>query len=272
METMYQVTKRTTGLTPYLLDNAGEQAGDRFDALSAIFDPGTIRHIEGLGITSGWHCLEVGGGGGSIAKWLTTRIGATGHVLATDIDTRYLETLRSPVLEVRRHNIIIDQLPEAAFDLVHARLVLMHLPDRELAIRHMIGALKPGGWLLVEEFDALSLYPDPNVCHFETSTKTSAALRKVMTDGGVDLRYGRRLSWQLREHGLGDVGAEGRLFMWQAGSVGAALVRSNYEQLHDLIIDTGLVSEHEYKHDLERLKEDYLGPSPIMWAAWGRLT
>ena len=60
----------------YLLDNAAPQATVRFDALSTIFDPGTIRHLEACGVRDGWHCCEVGAGGGSIASWLanpTTR-------------------------------------------------------------------------------------------------------------------------------------------------------------------------------------------------------
>ena len=114
----------------YALDNAAVQAGDRFSALSELFDAGTIDHIEQRGITSGWHCLELGGGGGSIAAWLSERVGPTGRVVVTDINTRFLDPLQRPNLEVRRHNIVTDPLPEGAFDLIHARLVLMHLPER----------------------------------------------------------------------------------------------------------------------------------------------
>ncbi len=51
----------------YVFDNAAEQADARFRALSEIFDPGTIRHLDDRGVDQGWHCLEVGGGNGSIA-------------------------------------------------------------------------------------------------------------------------------------------------------------------------------------------------------------
>jgi ubiquinone/menaquinone biosynthesis C-methylase UbiE len=141
----------------YALDNAAVQAGDRFSALSELFDAGTIHHIEQRGITSGWHCLEVGGGGGSIATWLSERVGRPGRVLVTDINTRFLDSLQHPNLEVRRHNIVTDPLPEGAFDLIHARLVLMHLPERDAVLTRLIKALKPGGWLLDEEFDVLSM-------------------------------------------------------------------------------------------------------------------
>jgi tRNA A58 N-methylase Trm61 len=92
----------------YALDNAAVQAGDRMTALSEIFDPGTIHHIEQRGITSGWHCLEVGGGGGSIANWMSERVGRSGRVVVTDINTRFLNSLQRSNLEVRRHNIVTD--------------------------------------------------------------------------------------------------------------------------------------------------------------------
>ena len=80
---------------------------------------------------SGWRCLEVGGSGGSIATWLAARVVPSGHVLVTDIEPRFLDSLKLPSTEVRRHNVATDPLPESAFDLVHARLVPVHLPERE---------------------------------------------------------------------------------------------------------------------------------------------
>src|ERR1700741_745077 len=100
----------------YALDNAGREASARFAALAALYDHGTIRHLEERGVNSNWHCLEVGGGGGSIAACLAARVGPTGLVLVTDIEPRF-EPLRIPNLEVRLHDIIADPLPEAAFDL-----------------------------------------------------------------------------------------------------------------------------------------------------------
>ena len=145
----------------YVFDNAAEQASARLSALSEIFDPGSIRHLNERGVDQGWCCLEIGGGNGSIASWLSRRVGPTGSVLVTDIDTRFLETVKLPNCEVRRHNIVTDSLPEGAFDLVHSRLVLLHLPERDRALRRMVAALKPGGWLLDEEFDSASLLADP---------------------------------------------------------------------------------------------------------------
>jgi SAM-dependent methyltransferase len=54
---------------------------------------------------------------------------------------------------VRCHDVGVDPPPGDGFDLVHARLVLVHVPQRAAALAAMISALRPGGWLLVEEAD-----------------------------------------------------------------------------------------------------------------------
>src|SRR5438034_3794011 len=48
-----------------------ETERQRLRALSDIYDPDTIRHLEDLGVGTGWRCLEVGAGEGSIARWLS---------------------------------------------------------------------------------------------------------------------------------------------------------------------------------------------------------
>jgi SAM-dependent methyltransferase len=256
----------------YILDNAGRETPERFAALAAMYDPGTIRHLENCGVRSGWHCLEVGGGGGSIASWLAARVGSAGRVLATDIDPRLLESLQIPNLEVRRHDIVIDPLPQGTFDLVHSRLVLLHLPEREKALARMIAALKPGGWLIDEEFDAFSMLPNSVANPGEILLKTHIAMRQVMKDHGVDDGYfARRLFSRLRAHGLVDVGAEASMFIWQSGSRGVSLLRANYEQLHRSMIDAGYLTEEQFDQDIARLDDPgFLMPSPIMWTAWGR--
>src|SRR5262249_59444910 len=96
------------GASGYVFGNEGKEAPTRFAALSALFDPGTKQHIEARGLRRGWRCLEVGGGGGTIAAWLASRVGPDGRVLATDIDPRFLQSLGIPNLEGRRHAIVGD--------------------------------------------------------------------------------------------------------------------------------------------------------------------
>jgi len=255
----------------YAFDNAAAQTPARFSALAGIFDPGTERHLSALGVGKGWRCLEVGGGGGSIAAWLCDRVGRAGRVVATDLDTRFLEQLELRNLEVRRQNLVADALPEGPFDLVHVRLVLMHLPEREAVLARLVDALSPGGWLLVEEFDSVSARSDPEINPAEGYLKSFRALLDVLSDSGVDLRYGRLLPGRLRAHGLRDVMAEGRTFMWPGRSIGTELMRANLEQLRDTMIESGRITAAEFERDVARLDDDdFLVPSPVMWSAWGR--
>jgi SAM-dependent methyltransferase len=255
----------------YLLDNAGREASARFDALSVIYDGDTIRHLEDRGVGEGWQCLEVGGGGGSIAGWLADRVGPTGRVLVTDIDPRFLESLSAQNVEVRRHNIATDPLPESAFDLIHARLVLMHVPEREQVLARLVAALKPGGWLVDEEFDSASLLPDSAVNPSEVFLETHKALMRIFDDRGVGRRWGRMLFGRLQALGLANVDAQARMSMWHCGSPGAFMMRTNFEQLRGALIDGGYITGQDFDRDIARLDDpDFIAPSPIMWTVWGR--
>ena len=256
----------------YVFDNRNESAEKRYRELSVLYDAQTLRHIEQRGIEEGWSCLEVGGGGGSIASWLCKRVGPTGRVLATDIEPHFLEALAFRNLEVRRHDIRYEGLPERQFDLAHARLVLMHLPGRELALRRMLASLKPGGWIVVEEFDNLSILPNPIVNPGEEELKVIRAGLRVLTARGVELRYGRWLPRQLQSLGLVNVGAEASTTMWHGDSPGTRLYKLTFEELADPILRSGLISEAEFETDMRRLDElDFLTLSPMMWTAWGQV-
>ncbi len=133
----------------YQYDHSWHQERTRLAMLEQIEDPGTIRHLQTLGVTEGWQCLEIGAGGGSIADWLCKRVGSGGHVTATDLETKFLMALDHANLEILRHDIVNDDLPEAAFDLVHERAVLTHIPERDA---RRLAALR-GGRLLPIRFD-----------------------------------------------------------------------------------------------------------------------
>ena len=187
-------------MATYQFDNLWHQARQRLRGIEATWDPGTIRHLETLGVSEGWQCLEVGGGGGLIAEWLSQRVGPSGHVLATDINTRFLEALHAPNLEVRRHDILADELPEGAFDLVHVRAVLMHMSEPAATVRRMVAALKPGGWLLAEEVDFSTLVPEPTAAAVTAALFQKGMQAVVTFIAGGD--YGQSIYRDLRVHGL----------------------------------------------------------------------
>src|SRR5580700_6692619 len=94
----------------YPLDNKWIAARERLAQLEAVWDPWTIRNFEKVGVKEGWHCLEVAGGGGSVAEWLCRQVGGSGHVVATDLQPHFLKTVAASNLEVWRHDILSDTL------------------------------------------------------------------------------------------------------------------------------------------------------------------
>jgi SAM-dependent methyltransferase len=256
----------------YVFDNVSKNAGAQYRELSRVYDENTIRHIEQRGIDKGWSCLEVGGGGGSIASWLCARVGVRGRVLATDLDPRFLQELSYENLEVRRHDIRTEGLPKGEFDLAHARLVLIHLPDREVALRRIIDALKPGGWIVVEECDALTFLPDPAVSPGEVNMRVRQAFVEALTARGVDLHCGRLLAHELKANALVQIGVEATASLWGGKSSGTRLMRLHFEEMREAMVSSGLISPVEFDADLKRIdQEDFLMPSPMMWTAWGQL-
>ncbi|MGW5861500.1 methyltransferase domain-containing protein [Streptomyces sp. NPDC055239] len=256
----------------YLLDNARSEAGIRFDALSELFDPTTFRHIETLGIASGWQCWEVGAGGPSVVTWLADRVGPTGRVLATDIDTSWASRAAGGVIEVLHHDVGRDEPPVSGFDFVHARLVLVHVADRERALRAMAGALRPGGWLLVEDADPAS---QPLICLDEygpeqaLANKLRAGFRSLLAARGADLAYGRKVPRLLREAGLTDVTADAYFPITSAACdvLEAATVR----HVRDRLIAAGLATDEEIDRHLASVTSGRLdlATSPMI-SAWGR--
>jgi len=193
---------------------ATEPAADqrrRLELLEARYDPLTFRRLDAVGVAPGWACLEVGAGAGSVARWLAARVGTTGHVVATDLDPRFLGGDLGAAVTVRRHDIRTDALEEAAFDLVHCRALLCHLNDPAAALTRMAAAVRPGGWLLVEDADYATFDAAcPN--HPLSPAWAGAALRlacSLAANGVIDPRFGRRLPALLSDLGLVDRGHEG---------------------------------------------------------------
>ena len=255
----------------YLLDNQQVEAGQRFDALSVLFNPSTFRHAQAVGLAPGWRVWEVGAGSPSVPAWFAEQVGAQGHVLATDIDTSWLHT-GTPGYEVRRHDVGSEPPPAGLFDLVHARLVLVHLPARGQALTAMVAALKPGGWLLLEEADpALQplVCPDESGAEQELANKVKRGFRTLLAQRGVDLAYGRTLPRLLRDAGLSEVGSDAYFPM--GGPACTDLERATVEQVRGPLIAAGIATEAELTQHLFHVATGRLdlATSPMV-TAWGR--
>ena len=255
----------------YLLDNARVEAGERFTWLAELFDGVTRGHLDRLGVAPGWRCWEVGAGGPSIPEALATAVGPTGYVLATDINPAWLDPHGG--YEVRRHDIVADPPPQpGSFDLVHARLVLVHVPDRASALATMVAALRPGGWLLIEDADTEL---QPLACLDELgpaqqrANRLRRAVRELLTRRGADLRYGRTLPHALRTAGLVDVRAAGCFPI--GGLACDRLETATVRMVRAELLAAGLATDGEIDAHLAAIDagELDLTLAPLI-SAWGR--
>ncbi|MBQ0830406.1 methyltransferase domain-containing protein [Streptomyces tagetis] len=256
----------------YLLDNRRAEAAERFDAFATLFDPITFRHLEALGAGPDRRYWEVGAGGTSVVSWLAAKVGPAGRVLATDIDTTHVAPAGRPPVEVRVHDVGAEDLPEDGFDLVHARLVLVHVPDRERALRSMIQALRPGGHLLVEDADPSLqplLCPDEHGPAEELANRLRRGFRHLLAERGADLAYGRRLPRLLREAGL--LGVEADAYFPVTSPACTALESATVRQIRDQLVAAGLATHEDIDRHLANVATGTmdLATAPMI-SAWGR--
>jgi SAM-dependent methyltransferase len=256
----------------YLLSNDAPEAMDRFTAFTTLFDPSTFRHLDGLGLAPGWRCWEVGAGGTSVVAHLSERVGRAGHVLATDINLSWAGGTTAANVEVLEHDVAADPPPAGAFDLVHARLVLVHVPERDAALVNMVAALRPGGILLVEDADpalqplsCLEEIGPPEVL----ANRLRRGFRSLLAERGVDLAYGRSLPRRLRAVGLVQVGADAAFPVSDPAC--NALETATINLVRDQLLDHRIATEDEIAQHLANVAAGALDlAQPPMISCWGR--
>jgi SAM-dependent methyltransferase len=256
-------------MSSYVFDHSLTLEEQRLGKIQEWLDPGTKRYLDQIGVRPGWRCLEVAAGAGSIACELSSRVGPDGSVLATDLDLKFLDAIDLPNVEVRRHDILNDELPEDAFDLVHTRLLLMHLPNRDEALKRMVAAAKPGGFVFVEDMEFVTwidVTPAAGMAHVRE------AMIKLFDMAGADPFYGRRLPFVLDAAGLEDVWAEGRV-AWgnRWDNPGLQQLKLMLVEMRDFLINTDLVTGEDIEEAIATVDDPaWVGMPPMVVAAYGR--
>jgi ubiquinone/menaquinone biosynthesis C-methylase UbiE len=223
-------------MKPYILDDASALEYKRLDLMSKILDPWTRGYLTSLGIGEGWHCLELGGGNGSIAEWLSAKVGPSGDVTAIDVNPVLLELVPAQNLSVRQMDVRTGELRADSYDLVTCRALLHQIAEyAPVMLGRMAAAAKPGGWLLIQEPDFhLTPTTEPEV--WATMWK---GLIEWGRSNGVDWLIGRKLPSMVEALGFGHPQAKTDVQNIRGRDRGALYFQLFFAEVRDRVIGAG---------------------------------
>ena len=257
----------------FATDFARDAERARLSILEQTLDPITVGHLERLAFASAEpprQCLEMGAGGGSIARWMGEHVAPGATVVAADVDTGFLVELPAAV-QVRQFDITTDTLEPLHFDLVHCRLMLLHLADPMGALQKLADSVAPGGLLLVEEWDyATTQAVQEDHPLSATVNRVNEALFGLTLSMGINVWLGRNLPDMVEATGLHDVDHIGSLRVAR-GTPEPTMQKASAALLRPALVGRGLVEEPEIDDWFRALSDptfrmiDYTTIS-----AWGR--
>jgi hypothetical protein len=141
-------------------------------------------------------------------------------------------------------------------------------------LNRMNDALRPGGWLLVEEHDWGSMLVGAIAQSNDAVGRIMEGMREfndyLVKNGIIDQYYGRKVRGLVEQLGLADLGQEGYTYIIRGGDP-AARGMSMPQLSHKVMIDKGFLTK-ELVDDFRRLMLDpaFYFPGPTVFAAWGR--
>ncbi|NGY65177.1 methyltransferase domain-containing protein [Lentzea sp. NEAU-D13] len=255
----------------YLLDTGSELGRAQMDHLEQLLDPISTACLDEIGAGPGWRCLDLGAGGGSITRWLAERTGSTGTIVSVDLDTAYL--VERPGIEVHQHDINEGLPVDGPFQLIHTRLLLMHLPRRVEILKTLVDALAPGGWLVVGEFSdrPLRVLTAPGDGDEQVHDHVlDVGHNTVARAAGVSFTWAHEVDRHMAEAGLTNRHSLAHA-RTTAGGTTACLLNLNYvRQLETPLLHAGITTE-----ELGRFRDLMLDPRFRAWSyqfvcTWGQ--
>jgi SAM-dependent methyltransferase len=244
---------------------AGE--GERIDFGALAYDDFTMARLRAIGAGPGWRCLDVGAGTGTVSGRLLEEAGVE-SVLAVDRDVRFLAELSLPGLDVLEADITAPDFVSGRFQLVHARFVLMHVPERDRVIRALAERVAPGGVLVLS--DAVDLTSDrtPGTPYTEAMRAMWQGLRSTI---GTDVDWVPSYPQMLRGAGLESVAAEIHVPPLLPGSAISRFWAETWERSRAAMIATGLVDDMAIDAAVRYLGSgECAAVSAGMLTVWGR--
>jgi len=235
--------------------------------------------LDRVGLRPGDHAIDLGCGPRGILDMLAERVSPSGRVVGLDADPAHTAMAAEFAtgrglsgVEVMTADARSTGLPPGSFDLVHARTLLINLPEPAEVVAEMMRLARPGGWVASMEPDAehvLCYPPHPafdRICEIFTV---------VFCRNGADPFIGRRVPELFRQAGLEDVEMDAKVQMYALGhsrrTVRLDLVRSMRPQ----VLEMGLAGSAELDELDAAARAHLADPHTIamfgvLFLTWGR--
>jgi SAM-dependent methyltransferase len=254
---------------------------DRLRAQAADYEASAIWLLDTIGIKSGSRVLDVGCGPIGILRLLSERVGSKGEVVGLEREPRFVEMARREVERLGLTNVIVVQadalsngLDRESFDLVHERLVMVNVPERERLLSEMVALVAPGGAIALEDIDNVSWLCQPE---HPSWTALLHGFHTVFQAGGGEPFMGRRLPGLLLDAAVSDVRARVHTELPQPGQYRRTHLISLVASLRDKFVAMNVMSEEELESHITALAGHLADPRTLVIEklfvqAWGRKT
>jgi SAM-dependent methyltransferase len=267
----------SAGSSSYALGRDAEESV-RLRNQSVELHPQSVALLDRITVPVGGSAIDLGCGPAGVLELLADRVGPSGRIVGLDSDPAHVEMARALMLEreiaaeIVQGNATATGLAPASFDVVHARTLLVNVPDPAAVVAEMARLARPGGFVLLQEPDLAGRICYPPIPEWDRLLEVFV---EAFERDGADLHVGRRLPTLLREAGLVDVGVEARADIYPVGHTRRTIRADLARSLRPVILEQGLVDEAE----LDRLdgavrshlaNPDVLVVPHLYFLAWGR--
>jgi SAM-dependent methyltransferase len=241
----------------------------------------TGRLLDQVGLAAGASCLDAGCGPGETMRLMAGRVGAGGRVLGLDVDGPLGATALGALHAAgyRQCRFAVHDLsaagpvPGGPFDVVYARLLLFHLPERAEVLARLWDAVAPGGHLVVQDYDVRSVSVLPGL---DTVTEMMRVVCAAFAAAGCDIEAGARLPQLFATAGAGapdGTDVAGRL---EPLAVGRRLLEGTFRSVLPGGLAHGVTTEAAAAATLAAFDKDCarFPDRPVLWplliGAWKR--
>jgi SAM-dependent methyltransferase len=177
--------------------------------------------LDKVGLRPGQSAIDLGCGPRGVLDLLAARVSPGGRVIGLDADPAHTAAVAGFAaerglggVEVMTADARSTGLPSGSFDLVHARTLLVNVPDPAELVAEMTRLARPGGWVASMEPDEGLTWCYPPHPAFE---RVCEIFRAVISRNGASLTIGRQVSELFRAAGLEVAGVEARVQMYPLG-------------------------------------------------------